>query len=200
MSDEVGQDKGTRRLWAAFAISVLQPSLGCAVSSVPDSRFYRLCSRCPGGKKISGLYVVKLFTYSPGLSCEGTPGFIMRLPFSPSIKIRFILQDPFKCCFQPLSSNCHRPLSVLAKSVCRSYPNRPCSFLRTFPFLIRSFDLHLLRICPMPGTLLGTEDTAAYKTDKNLCVIVPSEISQRKTNTVPYHLHVESKKYYKLVK
>lgn len=104
VSDEVGQDKGTRRLWAAFAISVLQPSLGCAVSSVPDSRFYRLCSRCPGGKKISGLYVVKLFTYSPGLSCEGTPGFIMRLPFSPSIKIRFILQDPFKCCFQPLSS------------------------------------------------------------------------------------------------
>ena len=95
-----------------------------------------------------------------------------------------ILQDPFKCCFQPLSSNRHRPLSILAKSVCRSYPNRPCSFLRTFPFLIHSFNLLLLRLCSVPGTLLGTEDTAAYKTDKNLCFIVQSEISRRKTDTV----------------
>ena len=70
-----------RRLWAALAISVPQPSLGLAFSSVPYSRFYGLCARCPGGKKMSGLYVVKLFTYSPGLSCEGTPGFIIEASF-----------------------------------------------------------------------------------------------------------------------
>lgn len=89
------------------------------------------------------------------------------LHFSPSIIIRLILQDPFKCCFQLSLLNSHHPLSTLAKSVCQPYLNPACNFPWMFLSFINSFSMYLLKIYSEQSTNLRTRDMATFKTDKS---------------------------------